>query len=257
MIILGMTGPIDHGKTTFADAVANLEPTAKQFESGMLISEVANAWQATLTAPIDPTDVDAINNWLRNLPGILLHVVHAACRFEDVTLDANEIALHPVEYQKLLLHLQNVKHDFSLAQQQITAANKETYRPLLQWLGGYLVQSVDPGIWWNEMVLRIQAAGEEGCQLAIAAALRFPGDAAVMRQAGAKIVKVYRPGHLQNDVLDPTERERESIVPDCTIVNDGSLDGVKATAEQFYRDLIAGTLQPTYNASHYAQQAGM
>jgi hypothetical protein len=251
MIIIGMTGPIDHGKTTFADAVAEQEPTAKQFESGMLISEVANAWQAILTAPIDPTDVDAINNWLRSLPGILLHTVHAACRFEDVTLDAEEIALHPVEYQKLLLHLQNVKHDFNLAQQQITPENKETYRPLLQWLGGYLVQTVDPGIWWNEIVRRIQAEGEQGCKLAIAAALRFPGDAAVMRQAGAKIIKVYRPGHLQNDVLDPTERERESIVPDVTVVNDGNLDQLKAAAGQFYNDLMASNVQPTYNASKF------
>ncbi len=251
MIIIGMTGPIDHGKSTFGDALAALEPTAKQFESSMLISEVANAWQKTLKAPIDPTDVNAINEWLRNLPGILLHTVHAPCRFEDVTLDAEEIALHPVEYQKLLLHLQNVRHDFSLAQQDITPANKETYRPLLQWLGGYLVQTVDPGIWWNEMVRRIQAEGEKGCKLAIAAALRFPGDAAIMRQAGAIIVKVYRPGHLQNDVLDPTERERESIVPDTTVVNDSALDNLRITAEQFYQDLVANQIQPAYNASKF------
>lgn len=249
MTILGMTGPIDHGKTTFEDAVAALEPTAKQFESGLLISEVANAMQAMLTEPIDPTDVDAINNWLRNLPAILLHTVHAACRFEDVTLDPEEVSLHPIEYQKLLLHLQNIKHDFSLAQQQITPANKETYRPLLQWLGGYLVQNVGPGVWWDEMVRRIQAAGEQGCQLAIAAALRFPSDAAIMREAGAKVIKVYRPGHLEDDLLDPTERERASIQPDCTIINDGTLDDLNRSAKVFYQDLLANTLKSSYQTS--------
>ena len=249
MIIIGMTGPIDHGKTTFANSLAAHEPTAKQFESGLLIAEVANAWQATLKEPVDPTDVDAINAWLRDLPPILLHTVHAACRFEDVTLDAEEIGFHPVEYQKLLLHLENVKHNFSLAQTQIEAANKETYRPLLQWLGGYLAQTVDPGIWWNEMVRRIKATGDEGCKLAIAAALRYPADAAIMREAGAKIIKVYRPGHLENDLLDPTERERASIEVDCTVINDGTIDQLKAAGEIVANNMYGDQLQPEYRTS--------
>lgn len=251
MLVLGTTGPIDHGKTTFSNTVAAQEPSAKQFESSSLISEVANAWQATLTQPVDPTDVEAVNSWLRKLPQILLDILHTPCRLEDVTLSSDEVELHPIEYQKLLLHLQNLKQNFSLAGQIITPENKETYRPILQWLGGYLVQKVDRGIWWNEIIRRIKEVEQAGCKLAIAAALRYPEDAAIMRQAGAKIIKVYRPGHLQNHLLDPTERERESIVPDTTIINDGSLDNLKLAAEQFYKDLVKNNLQINYHTSQF------
>lgn len=244
-----MTGPIDHGKTTFADAIAAHEPTAKQFESYKIIAEVAEAWHATLIAPPDPTDVDAINQWLRQLPGVVLHVTHTPCRFEDVTLDAEDINYHPVEYQKLMLHLQNIKHDFELTKQTITDTNKETFRPILQWLGGYLVQNVDPGIWWNEMVRRIKAEEANGCKLAIAAALRYPADAAIMREAGAKIINVYRPGHLENDLLDPTERERATIKADYTVINDGTLEQLNKLGEIFYNNLEAGQLQPEYHTN--------
>jgi dephospho-CoA kinase len=46
MIILGMTGPIGHGKTTFADALSDLVPSTVHFESSLIIAEVANDMHA-------------------------------------------------------------------------------------------------------------------------------------------------------------------------------------------------------------------
>lgn len=249
MIILGMTGPIGHGKTTFADALTAMEPSTVHFESSLIIAEVANALQAALTDIPDPYNVERLNNWLRALPAILLEIVHVRCTFEQIKLDQTAMEEHPIEFQKLILHVENLQRKPELMGQQISKENKESYRPLLQWLGGYLVQRIDSGIWYNEIVRRIRQAAAAGCQLCIVGGLRYPTDAAILRGAGAMIVKVYRPGHLQSDMLDPTERERQNIQVDCTIMSNGSVADVKKFAETFYNDLKANKLQSLYHTA--------
>ncbi len=244
-----MTGPIGHGKTTFADAMTAMEPSTVHFESSLIIAEVANALQAALTDIPDPYNVDRLNNWLRALPAILLEIVHVRCTFEQIKLDQTAMEEHPIEFQKLILHVENLQRKPELMNQQIDKENKESYRPLLQWLGGYLVQRIDSGIWYNEIVRRIRQAAAAGCQLCIVGGLRYPTDAAILRGAGAIIVKVYRPGHLQSDMLDPTERERQNIQVDCTIMSNGSVADVSKFAENFYKDLKANKLQSLYHTA--------
>lgn len=249
MIILGMTGPIGHGKTTFADALSALEPNTVHLESSLIIAEVANALQAALTDIPDPYNVERLNNWLRALPAIMLEVAHVHCTFEQIKLNQTAMEEHPIEFQKLILHVENLQRKPALMQQQITKENKESYRPLLQWLGGYLVQRIDSGIWYNEIVRRIRQAAAAGAQLCIVGGLRYPTDAAILRGAGAMVIKVYRPGHLQSDLLDPTERERQNIQVDCTIMSNGTLADVKEFTKTFYADLKNNKLQPTYHTA--------
>lgn len=241
-----MTGPIGHGKSTFAQALKELEPSTEHFESSLIIAEVANAMHAALGAIPDPYDIESLNNWLRTLPAILLQTVRVKVGFEQLRLDKNLVEQHPIEYQKLIMHAENLKRQPELARQEITAGNKENYRPLLQWLGGYLVQKVDKGIWYSEIVRRVYQAQSRGCNLCIVGGLRYPSDATILRQAGAIIVKVYRPGHLQNDMLDPTERERENIPVDCTIASNGTVEDVSRFAAQFLQDIRADKLQSHY-----------
>ena len=249
MIILGMTGPIGHGKTTFADALTLMEPSTVHLESSLIIAEVAYALQASLTDIPDPYNVDQLNNWLRALPSILLEILHVRCTFDQIKLDQKSMEEHPVEFQKLILHVENLQRRPELMNQQIYKENKESYRPLLQWLGGYLVQRIDSGIWYNEIVRCIRQAAAAGCQLCIVGGLRYPTDAAILRGAGAIIVKVYRPGHLQSDLLDPTERERQNIQVDCTIMSNGTVADVEVFARSFYEDLKANKLQHTYRCA--------
>lgn len=248
MILLGMTGPIGHGKTTFASALAELVPRTNHLESSMIIAEVANAMHAAMEDIPDPYDVDSLNAWLRSLPAILLQTVHSRCSFDDIKLRQNAIEQHPIEYQKLILHVENLHRQPNLAKRVITRENKEAYRPFLQWLGGYLVQKVDPGIWYDELVRRVYEAQQNGCDLCIVGGLRFPSDATILRKAGGIIVKVYRPGHLQNDMLDPTERERENIKVDCTIMSNGTVDDVKHCAARFLEDIRTDKLQKMYQS---------
>lgn len=246
MIIIGMTGPIGHGKSTFAKALKELEPTLVHLESSLVIAEVANAMHSALRDIPDPYDVESLNNWLRSLPAILLDILHERTDYEQIKLNQAEIEQHPIEFQKLILHVENLQRNPELAKQEITSANKESYRPFLQWLGGYLVSRVSQTIWYDEIVRRIYDARDKGSQLCIVGGLRFPTDAASIRHAGGIIIKVYRPGHLQNDMLDPTERERDNISVDCTIMSNGSVEDVTRCAKQVIDDIKNNNLQVLY-----------
>jgi hypothetical protein len=250
MILLGMTGPIGHGKTTFANALAEQVPRTNHLESSMIIAEVANAMHAALDKIPDPYDVESLNGWLRSLPAILLQTVHVKCNFDDIKLRQSDIEQHPIEYQKLILHVENLHRQPTLVKRVITRENKEAYRPFLQWLGGYLNQHVDSAIWYNELVRRVYEAQQNGCDLCIIGGLRYPTDATVLRKAGGLIIKVYRPGHLQNDMLDPTERERENIKVDCTIMSNGSIEDVKRCAARFLEDIRTDSIQKLYQTKH-------
>lgn len=249
MLIIGMTGPIGHGKSTFAEAMLELDPTIKRLESSMIIAEVANSLHRATTKIPARDDIDSINDWLRPLAGILVEIVGAHCTFDQIKIDAVASAQHPIEYDKLRIHIDSLAHNPTLLNDVITQDNKETYRPLLQWLGGYLPRKVDSKIWYAEIIRRAKRLGESGCSLCIVGGLRFPSDAEAVHQAGGKIIKVYRPGHLQFDILDPTERERDNVPIDSTIVSDGDLAGVKKCAQKVLDDLRKGELQAQYIVS--------
>jgi hypothetical protein len=251
MYIIGMTGPIGHGKTTFAKALKELVPNSCHLESSQVIIEVANAMHASLANIPDPYDAIALNNWLRALPEIIVDITGVRFTFEHIQLNEDMIAMHPVDYQKLILHVENLQRNPEMAKKLITNENKDNYRPFLQWIGGYLVQKIDPGIWFNEIVRRVQKAEQDGCELCIVGGLRFPTDATILRKSGAKIVKVYRPGHLQNDMMDPTERERDNIQVDSTIMSNGTIDNVKTVAAKFLEDLKADNLAKLYQTKNY------
>ena len=244
-----MTGPISHGKTTFASAMTDLEPLTIHLESSLVIAQVANAMHVVLTKVPDPYDINSLNDWLKFLPAILEETVRIKTSFDRIKLDQTLIEQHPIEYQKLIMHVENLRRDPSMARKAITIDNKESYRPFLQWLGGYLVQKIDAGIWYNQIVRLVKDAESTGCKLCIVGGLRYPTDAAILRNAGGTIVKVYRPGHLQNDMMDPTERERDNIPVDCTIMSNSTVEDAKRCAGRFLNDLRQGKLQATYQTA--------
>ena len=248
MILLGITGAIGHGKTTLAEALLQAEPDAVHLETGMIVAEVADELHKNLEEIPSPDDLAAINDWLSCLPETLAQVTHKTCSISDLRLVSAEIASNPSLYEKLFTHLGNLKASPELANQSITTANKAQYRAFLQWLGGYLVKKVDTGIWYDELINRLNNTDK---QLGIISGVRFPSDGETIHNAGGLIVGITRPEMAETDAQDPTERERSMIQPDCIVINNAGVDQLALCAQKILNDIRAKALQKQYLASKF------
>lgn len=241
--IIGLTGAIQHGKTTVAQQLHQLELNSIVLESSMVIIEVVDAMHTVIPQPIEPQNIDWVNSWMTHLPNILRTAVRIQANFEDIRVTHKAVSENPIEYSKLFAHTASLARNPTDLIKPITAETKTLNRPLLQWLGGYLVKQVDSGIWYNELLRR---ARESGAVLQIISGLRFKSDEQILRRAGAHIIKVDRPDSPAVDLSDPTERERESIIADSLITNNGSVEDLAACTAIFWQDLQASKPKPFY-----------
>jgi len=251
MLLFGITGSINHGKTAFSNALTGLKPTSsRHFTSFQVIASVAEAMHKT-THSIPPSrDIEAINTWLEPLPAILSEQVHAHTSISQINFSREDVEKSPQDYTKLLDYLDNLKDNPSLLNQPINESNVESYRPFLQWLGGYLVAKVSPGIWYEEIIRRVkQGESQHKADLCIIDGLRYPNDAKLVEEAGGVILEISRPGIDPIDTQDVTERERQLIRPDILIVNDGGISGLQKVARQILRDVKNNNYQKTYQVS--------
>jgi hypothetical protein len=245
MILVGISGAIDHGKTSLAEFLKAATPSASHLESSDVVIEVANALRNSGPTP-RADSVLAILSWLQALPAILLTYTHTTITFEALNINAERIASAPQEFGTLLGYLRIMELQPELATKPINSSNKDDFRMLLQWLGGYLAKNVSGTLWYDEIVRLAHATGND---FVIAGGVRFLEDAACIRNAGGFILNVVRPTLGEQESQDITENERALISPDCVVVNDSSLEALKMVADQIYIDLTNGTLQPSYQAS--------
>lgn len=249
MIIIGITGGIGHGKSTLAEALARAEPRSRHFETYEIIAEVVDAWHAQTERVPNPHKIAEVNEWLALLPPLVYETLHQKIEPAALQLDLNVINTYPEVYEKLFAHLQRLQENPGLLRERIGPENKANYRAILQWLGGYLVLKVDPGIWYQAIMRRVQAAAREGVVLCTIGGVRYPSDAEIVRQSGGRIVQITRPFVRDQDMSDPTERERIKIKPDITVSNDAGIVELARCAYKIYADLQLGKLQAKYIAS--------
>lgn len=100
----------------------------------------------------------------------------------------------------------------------------ESPRKLLQKVGTDMFRQHYPEVWVQSLKSRI--AQSSGKNIAITD-VRFLNEAKALREIGAYIVKVVRPGEEAHD-LHPSETEMETIEPDATVINDGSKELLQA-----------------------------
>jgi hypothetical protein len=249
MVIVGLAGGIGHGKTTFASYLARCARSHRHYESSEIITEVANDLRSQSVASPKPTDTDQINRWLEALPAILEKRTHNRPQFETVKLSSALLADRPDYYEKLFEYLSLMQQKPELQTGKITESNKQTFRNLLQWLGGYLAKTVSGELWFEEIIARTQA--NKPVELVTIGGVRFPADAAVIKRHGGSIINIVRPIG-EADLQDLTERERSLIDQDSTVHNDADLARLKALAIRLYDDLLKGRLKPEYKASEQA-----
>lgn len=241
---MGITGPINHGKTAFGQALQRLEPKSVHYESAWVISSLAEAWLASVSTLPAPDDIPAINAWIQQLIPMLNKDFGVECTYLQVKIDPVDVAQKPDNYQKLFDFLAQPPSSYT----NINEESKSYFRPLLQWIGGYFVAKVDFGIWYKQILLNIQKDAAVGIDLAVVGGLRYRQDAAILKSAGATIVSIERPGLPIADADDPTERERLSIPVDIDVINNGNLIDLENCAARLYQDLQSATPQRTYVA---------
>lgn len=244
MIIVGLTGSIGSGKTTFADFLATQFKQAGHWESWQLVAEVANALRACGEHPV-PDNKLAINEWLRPLPSIIERICHKRVSFDEIKLSEDARPSSP-EYSKLFQYLELMSARPDLRTGVIAESRKEELRSILQWLGGYLAATCGGDIWYAELIRRIKA--DSRLELATIGGVRFLADAACMKQAGGVIVGIVRPGWEARDKADPTERERSRIAVDTTVYNDGNLEQLARCASLLAADLSSRQLVAEYHS---------
>lgn len=247
MLLLGITGPIGHGKTSLANAIEEVcGQASRQLSTSVIIMEVGMALnESTLTSP-ELDNVDSINAWLSPLPGIILNMLHTEVSLTQIAIKSDDLKRNPALYTKLFKYIEKFSRQKSLLKQTITEKNKEDYRSLLQWLGGYLVAKVDEGIWLNELVRKAASFKAENLEVCTVQSLRYPKDAEIIRSAGGIIVEIRRPEVAIADIWDVTEKHRQEIQSDTIIYNTGTLKDLSSCAKTIIDDAKNGQLKNEY-----------
>lgn len=253
MQIIGITGAIGHGKTSLAKSFLRQIHGSKHTESSYLISRVANELNKHyVTTQPTVTDIAAVNAWLANLPAILQEVAHYTAPIPPIRIEQQHWLQKDPDYQKLGEYLELVAQNHSLIAQEIQEENKETYRPILQWLGGYVTKHINPTLWYDELLRIAKEVEAQGCTLFIIGGVRFPSDAQVIRNAGGKVIAIERPDVKHLDTADPSEAYRSMVPVDVTIFNDGALGALDHVVINLWKDLQQDNLQSRYQASRTA-----
>jgi hypothetical protein len=248
--ILGITGDIESGKSTFANFLRRTEPSHAIYETGEVVAEIAEDFNRALSGELafetTTNNVELINQALIWFLEAINERLHQDVTWNQLAITKHQLAVHPELFEKVFIYIDAAKQDPKLLDTSITAENKNTYRPLLQWLGGYLVAKISHTIWYDELFRRIELHDSDK-KLVVIGGVRYPSDAQCVRDHGGLIVSIERPGN-QADTTDITEQDRSGIKSDIAIVNDGTLEELQVIAEQLYGDLGAGKILQNYNA---------
>lgn len=249
--ILGITGTIGSGKSTLAGLLRDIEPKHATYESGELIAEVAEDFNRALSGELafetTTNKVELTNQALIWFIEAISEKLHQEVTWNQLAITKHQVVTHPELFEKLFAYIESVKRSPKLLDQRITAANKDQYRPLLQWLGGYLVAKASNTIWYDEIFRRV-GIHDTDKNLIIIGGLRYPSDALTVREHGGLIVAIERANH-DADTTDVTESARSDIRPDIIVHNNGTIAQLGTVATALCNDLVIGKPRPAYQAT--------
>lgn len=254
MQLIGVTGKIHHGKSSFIDSLQRAEPASKSGESSTIISEAVNHLNDVLhTAHPFPaaTNFPAVKKLVdKALSEALQATVPAVTGLDSLPLCEADTTDQPGHYAKLWSYLETARHDPAILTTLITPANKESYRPILQWTGGYVTTRLGRSLWYEELLRRADRDYSDNLKLYVIGGVRFALDAAAINAVQGQIIEIERPHLVELDADDPTEIARKQVPVDCQVLNNGSLEQLDKLAMAVVNDMYAKNLQ-----SHYQAQA--
>ena len=240
---LGITGAIGSGKSTVARLLTDLEPAHAFYETSQLVAELADDFNRALSGELafetTHDDMELVNQAFVWFIEAISEKLHRNVTWSQLAITPKQRATQPELYEKLLAYLKSVREKPALLTEPITPENKTDYRPLLQWLGGYLIAKVSKTIWFDELIHRVHQHDNDK-NLIVIAGVRFPAEAEVIRQEGGRVIGIIRTDLEEPDLDDPTEASRVDIEPDITIINNGTLDELQTVVETLWNDLTEG-----------------
>ena len=101
-------------------------------------------------------------------------------------------------------------------------------RHILQWWGDYR-RDQDPDYFVN----RLQPVGDT-----VITDVRFPNEAAMVRQLGGQIWQIKRPGYEAGGTGHASDTAGEEFGPDRVLLNSGSLEDLRATVLAAWEDSV-------------------
>lgn len=241
---------INQGKTTSSRELVRLHSNAVHIETSSIISEVATEFNKTYQ-PEDGTHIERINHWLAHMPNVLHKVMGIDVPYGSLTFTSRHVDNDPAAYINIMSFMNSLDGKTRLARQPITSANKEIYRPELQWIGGHLVSRLDKHIWFKEVQRRAeQSEIQNGTELCVTGAIKYPSDAEFLRSIDpdAVIVNMIRSNLPLRDLTDPTERQGNQVKADVSMYNNGTVADLLSMTGTFYKDLVDDTVKSMYLA---------
>lgn len=97
-------------------------------------------------------------------------------------------------------------------------------RALLQRLGTDAIRTLDPDFWVGTALRMAWVGGGPP----VFTDTRFPNEIAMVRANGGSVIRVNRPGHTNPAAGHVSEEAWRTAEPDYTIVNDGTIDDLRA-----------------------------
>lgn len=253
MLILGLTGPIGHGKSTLAKAFMAIDKSAVRIESSTLIAEIANAWLKNFPKEllVDDHDYDILEAWTTELSIIASEKLHVRIRPEQLLITEKTFEKEPETVSRLLRYIDLIRQGVVEINSTINDGNKDRNRAILQWLGGFLIVRVGKGVWYDEIERRILEAETQGKSLCIVGGIRYPYDAEVIRRNGGKVAELVRQDLPERNTSDITEAQRDQIKLDTVINSTASKEALGEMAQAIYDDLLNDDLLPEYNSDDF------
>lgn len=251
MKVVGICGGIHHGKSTLAEFLTEIDPERSlHLETSLVITDIANPFNAALrpfSGSIDNEHVVSItNSVLAAITPDMQRAANLDIDAKSLAIDESDIAAHPEWYERLYQYMRQVRHDATLLEHEINPVNNDAYRPLMQWLGGYILYRLgDNNVWYRELFRRARAAKD--ISLVAMTAPRQPAEAEYVQAQEGQVLKIFNPS-IVSDTSDVTESGVAAIKPDAEVINNGSIDDLQQLARTIRRDVLASNLQPRYVA---------
>lgn len=98
-------------------------------------------------------------------------------------------------------------------------------RQVLQWWGDYR-RAQDPDYFVNSLLWAIQ---NDGKTHHVITDVRFPNEAALVRQLGGQLWQIRRPGYEAGGTGHASDTAGDEFGPDRVVLNSGSLEDLRAT----------------------------